>query len=290
MLGPIIAIVIPVYRDLSGLQMTIELIEPELEGLTYELVVANDGNSPAVATWLENKGIKHVYSTAQQGSYAMRNLGIAATTASKILFMDAGVLPQPGWWKLVQDNINKARYIAFNINVLIPSNAGMFQQYSRYTEFTCQKYWDKHHFGPTAFLCVHRTVFVELGAFDGSLQSGGDFELGNRCWRSGLSMTFVHNDLIYHPSRTLAKKLTRNIRVIKGLRQLTLKYSGAENEIARVDWTELALSPIRAVGSLMALPKSRARELGWPLAKLFIAELGHQIVYYAALTVAIIRK
>jgi hypothetical protein len=72
---------------------------------------------------------------------------------------------------------------------------------------------------------VRRPVFAHLGGFDARLQSGGDFEFGNRVAADGRSLEYCPDLVMYHPTRsTLGALLRKANRVGRGKTQMRRCY------------------------------------------------------------------
>lgn len=282
------SIVIPVYKDLAGLKLTIKDLRESKIPLKYEFIVCNDGANRFISDWLSDQGIKEISIKKRKGSYHARNLGIEATHFEHILFVDAGVSIKPGWFDLISTSSTRNDYLAFKINVHIEEEMSLLQRYSEFQEFRCDLYWQQNHFGPTAFLWVHKKVFKETGTFDEELWSGGDLELGNRCWHANLKMAYVRNDLIFHPPRSLRQKFKKNVRVLQGIRSLKKKYPNRLMKLPSVQWSSVLVSPFKFLWTLFRigrLPSAKSKKFS--VLEIAYAEYLHQMVYYLAMARAL---
>lgn len=285
------SIVIPVYKDLEGLKQTVTQLRESKIPVQHEYIVCNDGANRYISDWLLDQGIREIKINRRKGSYYARNTGIEVSRFDHILFADAGIKIKPGWFDLIKDASSRNDYIAFQINLEIKSEMPLLKRYSEFQEFRCDQYWEKNHFGPTAFLWVRKKVFGETGGFDEELWSGGDLELGNRCWHANLKMAYIPNDHIYHAPRSIQKKFRKNIRVLQGIRALQLKYPNRLMKLPNIGWGPVLIAPFKFVWTLFRikrLPSFKAHKFSLP--QIIYAEYMHQTAYYLAMIRVLLSK
>ncbi|MGB0431164.1 MAG: glycosyltransferase [Bacteroidia bacterium] len=279
-----LSIIIPVYKDLKGLQQTISHLRKSEITCPYEIIVCNDGSERLISDWLADQGIFEVKITTQKGSYYARNRGIETAKGNWLLFADAGIIIKPNWFKLIETKLVINSYIAFDINLQINPGMRLMKQYSQFYEFRCKSYWEQNHFGPTAFLLVQKSVFEETGMFNETLYSGGDFELGNRCWHANKKMYFVENNQVYHAPRSLWAKYKKQVRVLQGIKQLKKLYTSRIMKLPEVSWAEFFKGPLKFAYTIYKIKKQPAVVEGnWHISKVIWAEFWHQKMYYWAL-------
>ncbi|MFY0672728.1 MAG: glycosyltransferase family 2 protein [Bacteroidia bacterium] len=286
-----ISIVIPVFKDLEGLKVTISQLRKSNIPVAYEIIVCNDGSNRLITDWLTDQGLKEIKIATQKGSYYARNKGINQAHFNWILFVDAGVTVKPNWYQYLNKKQERNSYLAFDINLDIPANAGLMKQYSEFIEFRCKSYWEQNHFGATAFLLVEKRLFEETGLFNEELLSGGDFEFGNRCWHAGFKMTFIENNHVFHKPRGLWAKYKKQIRVLQGIKQLNKSYPSRIKKLPVVSFIEFLKGPFKFLYTIKRIKQQPAVIEGkWPLYKVIWAEFWHQKVYYWALLKVLISK
>ena len=285
------SIVIPVYKDLAGLKQTIKDLRESKIPVNHEYIVCNDGANRYISDWLSDQGIQEVAIKRRKGSYHARNQGITVAQYEHILFVDAGIVVKPGWFNLIQTASTRNDYLAFKINVDIRPEMSLLKRYSEFQEFRCDLYWQQNHFGPTAFLWVHKKVFDETGSFDEDLWSGGDLELGNRCWHANLKMAYISNDLIFHEPRSLKQKFKKQVRVLQGIKALKKKYPNRLMKLPSITWLTLLQSPFRFIWSLFRMKRlSSFKSRKFSPLQIAYAEAMHQLAYYIAMARALTSK
>lgn len=287
----LLSIIIPVYKDLHGLKQTIQGLKDSIEGENHQWIVCNDGADKGISDWVNEQGIEEVSIAHQRGSYFARNRGIEKSRHSCLLFADAGIVIKPGWMPLLQDHFSKSDYVAFEISIQSNPTDSLIKQYSIYTEFQCDYYWKNQHFGPTAFLGVKKSVFEETGLFDEEVFSGGDLELGNRCWHANLPMSYVKNKFILHAPRGLKAKLRKHIRVMRGQQTLKAKYPNRLTGIEKLTGKGLLYVLLRTLKKMMTVRRSPAVKNGdFSAGQAIWCEFWHELVYFLAYLVVLIKK
>lgn len=220
---PSISIIIPVYKDLSGLAKTVESIFSQTYQ-DYEIIVINDGADPDIEKYCKEHQLQTAVISPNRGSYNARNEGIKISKAEYIAFTDADLLVNPDWLERGLQGLKDHDYVAGN--VVIPEelivDIATFHDFC--TSFPIQTYFNNHHFGVTANLFVRKAIFKKVGNFDSLLKSGGDMEFGDRVHRARLSQIYLDDCVVKHPPRSHDEKLIKMKRVLAGQVEFLNKY------------------------------------------------------------------
>lgn len=101
-MNPIISVIIPVKRNVTGLSVTVDALHAlDQEGI--EIIVVDGGGCAETKTWLlqHQSKIDHVRSAPDGGIYAALNYGIGCANGQWIWCAGAGDLPIQGTWKAI---------------------------------------------------------------------------------------------------------------------------------------------------------------------------------------------
>jgi glycosyltransferase AglI len=217
------SIIIPVLRDVAGLEVTLQSLAQDCRGSPVEIIVANDGADAAIRAVAARHGAQVIDIPASGGSYAARNAGLARAVADRLLFLDANVRVLPGWYRRMRDMLDAYDYVAGG--VLLPqwSVRGLASALDFLREFPSERFF-ADGWSPTVNLGVRRRVFDRLGPFDGRLRSAGDREFGHRVWANGLPRAYCAEAAVMHPLRSWRAQIRKLHRVRKGVEALSRLY------------------------------------------------------------------
>lgn len=162
-------------------------------------------------------------SEAKSGSYAARNCGITQAQGEVLAFLDADCLPEPGWLEAALACLESqqadlvAGHVALTYKSARLTPAECFEKTFAFRQ--CQN--AANGVSVTANLLVRRRVFDEIGPFDDSLMSGGDFEWTHRATHRGFLLVYCADCVVDHPARFSIKALASKARrVSTGSREL----------------------------------------------------------------------
>ncbi len=228
-----ISVVIPVYNDSEGIQMTLNsLVHQSYDNYVVSAVDNNSTDSTAkvikgIASAYPNN-IQYVKEVDVQSSYAARNTGIKHASGDILLFLDADMWVSETW---IEDMVtalesNSYDYLGCNVEVVVNDQSNFWEQYEQTFSFPVETYLKDKQFAPTCALAVRREVFNEVGLFDERLESGGDEEFGQRVHRAGFNQGYAENITAYHPARDSWDALhSKALRIGRGQAQKNKYYS-----------------------------------------------------------------
>ena len=229
-----VSVVIPVYNDPSGLQDTLEsLVAQNFPKDQYEIIVVDNGSTDKtldVAKMHADKYpqlVKYVIEDKIQSSYAARNKGIDSARGELISFVDADMTVSKDWIRQIISVIDENNPDYVGCKVYLYSKRKSFATlYNIVTGFQVKSAMEDSHYAQTCCLTVKSNIFSKIGFFDNRLESGGDWEFGNRAWDARLKFHYTDKITIYHPARdTLKALLMKSIRIGRGGRgQLSCLY------------------------------------------------------------------
>ncbi|GBE06037.1 PGL/p-HBAD biosynthesis glycosyltransferase/MT3031 [bacterium BMS3Abin10] len=225
-----ISMIIPVYNDSEGLISTLKsVVAQEYVPECFEIIVVDNGSTDATyQTAGDFAGqypnlIKVLEENTVQSSYAARNKGVGIARGEILCFIDADMTVESDYLKRVARLFSQSSvdYAGCKVEVFSSDNS-MLGIYGRATGFPVERYLFDDHFAPTCCLVVSRALIDKIGLFDSGLESGGDFEFGNRAYRAGFNLQYSPDIIMKHPARKSIRQLyNKALRVGRGLRQIS---------------------------------------------------------------------
>jgi len=247
-----ISVIIPVYNDPNGIRDTLNsLVNQDYPADRFEIIVVDNGSTDntigIVEEYINNypELIRLVSEDSIQSSYAARNKGIVSSKGSVIAFIDADMTVDTDWLMKIDQSLQKDQweYLACGVEIYGNTNS-IYEKYNKLTGFPIKSYVNNDHYAPTCCLAVRKRVFDELGLFDSRFVSRGDFEFGNRVYRSGKELYYQPDIGMRHPARSSFKGLYKKIfRVGRGYRQMTIYYPDRQDTRGRRLWNNLIYLP-----------------------------------------------
>jgi glycosyltransferase involved in cell wall biosynthesis len=179
-MAPELACVVLSLRNEPGLVAAVRSLLAQ--DTPAEIVVVNSGGGDPGAT-LRNAGISFVVTTRQErlNPGAVRNLGIATTSARFISFLAADCIAEPGWVSgRLREHRNGALAVASAITNAYPHNccawASYMLMFARRVPAPSVPRDDRLLFG----VSYARELFERFGLFREDMRTGEDEEFNNR--------------------------------------------------------------------------------------------------------------
>ena len=222
-----VSLVIPVFKDADGLDMTLNSISDQQCGkYNLEIIVVNDGGDTGISMVCRKYKVKMVEIRPNCGSYLARNKGLEYSTGDIIVFIDADVIIPVGWLEQAISTIGPVDYLAANIRIDDREIRTAVHSYQVCHSFPNADYLEQEHFGVTAGLVIKRRLIEQLGGFDSRLRSGGDKEFGLRIYQAGSKQAFLPSPPLVHPPKTLVQYFRAMDRIKHGHERLARFYPG----------------------------------------------------------------
>jgi hypothetical protein len=209
---PRVTLVVPVRDDLAGIHALLGCLAAQtLPRERFEIVVGDDGSrpdqAPRVAT---GDGWVRVVSGPPRTSYAARNFAAAAGTGQILAFCDSDCRPQPTWLQELLAALADADVVAGEVAFEPPARPTIWSL------LTIDMFLDQERNvalsrGVTANLALGRRLFDELGGFDESLASGGDYDLVERAVAAGARLRYAPRAVVRHPTLDRPGRFLRKI-------------------------------------------------------------------------------
>ncbi|WP_413452151.1 glycosyltransferase [Georgenia phoenicis] len=217
---PRVSVVVPV-RDDPRLSACLDaLARQSYPGELIEVVVADNGDDPAVREVVAARpGVRYVAEPAG-GSYTARNAAVLVSTGEVLAFTDSDCLPEEGWLEHAVRALTKgADIVAGRVAVYArdASRPHPVEAYELVHAFPQETYVARSGASVTANMCTTRAAFDAAGPFRSELYSGADVEWAQRANRLGLRTVYCADAVVHHPARDSYSALrTKLRRVIAG--------------------------------------------------------------------------
>jgi len=231
---PLISVIVPVFNNADGIVLLLRALESQsYDNENYEVIIVDNGSQDGtfeVASLFSDNSettIK-VVKELTVGAYAARNKGVSEASGEILAFTDSDCIPTPTWIEkgaAVLANSTAAGAAGGVEFTFLGAKANPYEYVDSANKLAQETYVTKMGFAATANFFVRKTAVDELGGFDSSLRSGGDYEFGQRLTASGRELIFAGDAVVEHPARsTFREIIKKNLRVAGG--QYALRKQG----------------------------------------------------------------
>lgn len=248
---PFVSVIVPVHNDLEGLALCLEALENQTYPKDrYEVVVVDNGSKESIEPVVSRFTCVSAAREDRPGSYSARNKGLSVASGQIVAFTDSDCIPTPQWLEKGVEkllDVPGCGLVAGRIEVFPrnPRCPTAVELYECATAFRQERFLELGKFGVTANLFSFRSVFQNVGLFDGELFSGGDYEWARRVYWYGYNQAYADEACVYHPARRslgqLHRKIVRVARGIHDLRKKNAPHLGLQREFFL-----LFIPPVRA--------------------------------------------
>ncbi len=236
-----VSVIIPTYNNNQELADCLtHLAQQTLSAESFEVIVVDNGSRiPAEATVSRFPFARCVIESTP-GSYNARNAGVSCARGDVLAFTDADCRPSLNWLASALEVFKvepSVTAIGGDIRVTTSNNPTVPELYESIFSLKQEVYVQSLGFAATANLIVRKAVFDEVGHFDGSLLSGGDYDWCRRLEIAGHRLHFSADAFVEHPARASLKSLiNKRRRIIGGRRQVDERYpaSHGADQISKV--------------------------------------------------------
>lgn len=218
-------VIVPVYNDPDGIQLTLNSLSAQTAA-SCRVVVVDNGSTDETRDVAESQirdedEVELIVESEIQGSYAARIAGIKHSERDILGFIDADETVDDDWLETALKAMDEqdVDYLGCNVKLTLPEDT-LVGRYNVRTGFPVKQYLENENYAPTCALLVRREVFEHVGLFDARLISGGDREFGERVHEAGYDQGYAEGAVVYHPARTRFESLAKkNFRVGRGFCQ-----------------------------------------------------------------------
>jgi glycosyltransferase involved in cell wall biosynthesis len=250
--APLFSVIVPVYRHWDLVPGLLEALAGQSFRDFEVLFVDNAPGEPRPP--LDLPEAARILPCAEPGSYAARNVGVAAARGRVLAFTDADCRPDPGWLAAFAAAAGSERLLAGPVRMTTQGAVpNRWEAYDLIRGIPQARYV-RLGYAATANLAVPRRVFERLGGFDAGRMSGGDAAFCRRVGAAGVGIRLVEGAVVAHPARAEWEELARKARRVKGG-----QIRGGSTAF-RMSWLLRSLTPpLRAHRRFRAAPWPRAQ-------------------------------
>jgi GT2 family glycosyltransferase len=209
-------------------------IAPTLAALAgVDVIVAVNGSSDSTAEVARTYGAT-VVALERPSRPAARNLGAAAAPGERLLFTDAGCVPEPGWAERLSACLEEAPLVGGPVRVRTRAEPGVSERFDVLWRFQQKRAVTEGGWTAGANLGITRDAFERIGGFEERLTAGDDVDLCIRARRVGLAIGWCPAAEVAHPaSRSLGEVCRRAARQGFSSTTLARRFDG---EVGRRHW------------------------------------------------------
>lgn len=227
--SPRISVIVPVWNRPVDIERCIRSLQRQtLPADEFEIIIVDNGSTDSTADIARDAGVC-VLIEPRPGSYAARNLGLAAARGEYVAFIDSDCSADENWLEKGLEALDRHPDHAIAAGRIelsaqdMPASSSACDAYERIFAFkqernvargvACTANW----FG--------RTELVrQAGGFRSDLKSGGDFDLTRRLHAAGYRLLYAPDALVLHPARTSLSELCSKTRRVIGGRMMTYRH------------------------------------------------------------------
>ncbi|QNL51627.1 glycosyltransferase [Olivibacter sp. SDN3] len=215
-------VIIPTYKDWQSLQKCLaSLADMHFPLNDYEiLVVDNDPIHKVPADLVAASNVRILHQPAP-GSYAARNLAVGQARGEILAFTDADCIIDSLWLTNAAEYFKNEQIQRIAGNVVIFFNdltkKTMAELYEYIFAFDQEKNVRLYKASITANFLVKKSLFLEVGLFDGNKKSGEDFGWN---WRANERvdnrLVYAKDVIVRHPARRTLREIGQKKRRVFG--------------------------------------------------------------------------
>jgi mycofactocin system glycosyltransferase len=242
-----VAVIIPVKDDAPGLARLRSLLPA-----VAEVIVVDDGSADAAAIAVAAGDATLIRHDVNRGPGAARQTGWRRAEGHDIVvFVDADVVPEPGWLGALLPHFADPRVGAVAPRVRGfdgPTHPGWLADYERNRSAldlgaaeAPVRPRSRVAYVPTATVAVRRAAIADIGGFDEALRVGEDVDLIWRLGHAGWSVRYVPTTQVGHvPRPTLAAFARQRLGYGTSAAALTDRHGDAVAPLMISSWSAAA--------------------------------------------------
>jgi GT2 family glycosyltransferase len=262
-MSPSVSAVVPSRDEGDSLRRTVHSLLATMPA-DGEVVVVDDGSADGSVDFLNTRypPVRVVRPDARVGPAVARNLGAEAASGEILVFCDAHVAPQPGWFDAFSEALEGDGVGAVGPAMTSPEQPQVCGYGATWQLPDLHLRWLGYQ-GPApheapllggAFLAMRRSVFEACGGFDAGLigWGGSDSELCIRLWLLGYSCVVLPTVAVAHGFRKAFPYAVDEALIIHNFLRLAFVHLDADRLEGVIDHYRLHAGAARAFALLAA--------------------------------------
>ncbi len=255
------AVIIPHYNDVDRLHRCLAALEGQVvDGI--EVVVVDNNSAVDLSALRQRFAWVRFLVELRKGAAHARNLGVKATTARELFFLDADCLPAPDWIAVAREAVRRGDLVGGAIDVFdeTPPPRSGAEAFETVFAFDNRDYVERKGFSVTANLLTNRAVFEAVGDFIDGVSEDAEWCLRARA--KGFRIVLAEDLRVAHPTRSDWPALVKKFRRITE-ESFALQCAARGSAAARLRWGLRSLA--MGLSPLAHLPKIwRSKNLDRP--------------------------
>jgi len=220
-----VSVITPTFNDEKRLSKVIEsVLNQNYPKEDFQFIIVDNNSEDHTKEVVEKyEKVIYLFENKIQSSYSARNKGILKSKGDILAFIDSDCTADKNWLKnALKEFDNKSVGLqAGSIIFKYKEEKPNIYEYIDSIRFLRQEEYVRDGFGVTANLFVRKEIFNNLGLFDSSLKSGGDYQFCKKAKDNGYKIFYNNNAVVCHSARsTLSELIKKTIRISKGQRKL----------------------------------------------------------------------
>jgi glycosyltransferase involved in cell wall biosynthesis len=204
-----VSFIIPAKNEENEIGDTLNSILTSNFDLDYEVIVVDHNSTDQTAAISQKMGAK-VFTKHGGNISSVRNFGANAAFGDVFIFLDADVSITTEWtenFPKIADTIQKNSYYMTGSHCRTPGNRNWLDKYW-FSKFSQAE--TTNHIG-SGHMIISRELFMELGGFDETLETGEDYDICIRAKKAGATLkNDIHLKVIHRDyPKTLLELIKR---------------------------------------------------------------------------------
>jgi GT2 family glycosyltransferase len=276
---PFVSVILPVYNDAVALCRCLHSLRKQTYPVDrFEVIVVDNGSTKdnPQAVVADFPGYRYCVET-KVGSYAARNRGMSLANGEVYAFIDSDCIASEQW---LEEGVRtlltypECGLVGGQVDIFVedPEHPTSVELYERVYAFRFKQWIEELHVCGAGNMFVWPKVFDNIGLFNETFMSGGDFEWSGRVHQAGLKLIYNEKVILQHPARRTWREIIKRKRRIPGgshyLKHSQNKSNHHSSLFRKISW--LFVSPINLIRKYCSDSRLKSRSERFRVAIVFV--------------------